>query len=76
MFSLEPSTEDHHLRLLRHALQWREVLLREIGRILSSQGRSDSKEASAILDTFSRFSLGDEGEAAPSIQVRIGFRSA
>jgi 2-haloacid dehalogenase len=79
MFSLDPAPKIITFDCYGTLVQWREVLLREISRILSSNGRSDSKEASAILDTFSRFSLGltKEKPHRPYKSVlRIGFRSA
>ncbi len=79
MFSLDPTPKIITFDCYGTLVQWREVLLREIGRILSSNGRSDSKEASAILDTFSRFSLGLTKEKPHRLYksiLRIGFRSA
>ena len=79
MFSLDPAPKIITFDCYGTLVQWREVLLREIGRILSSNGRSDSKEASAILDTFSRFSLGlarEKPHRPYKSILRIGFRSA
>src|SRR4029453_547788 len=79
MFSLDPAPKIITFDCYGTLVQWREVLLRELGRILSSQGRSDPKEGSAPVDPFSRFSLGVEKQNPhrPYKSVlRIGFRSA
>jgi 2-haloacid dehalogenase len=59
-------------------VRWREVLLAEISRILSARGRNPG-EASAVLDSFSRLSLGLAQEKPHRLYksiLRIGFRSA
>jgi hypothetical protein len=59
-------------------VRWREVLLAEITRILSARGRNPG-EASAVLDSFSRLSLGLTQEKPHRLYksiLRIGFRSA
>jgi 2-haloacid dehalogenase len=79
MFSVDPAPKIITFDCYGTLVQWREVLLREIGRILSANGRSDSKEASAVLDTFSRFSHGLTREKPHRLYksiLRIGFRSA
>jgi 2-haloacid dehalogenase len=79
MFSLDPAPKIITFDCYGTLVQWREVLLRELSRILSSQGRNDAKEASALLDTFSQFSLGltKEKPHRPYKSIlRIGFRSA
>jgi len=59
-------------------VRWREILLAEITRILSARGRNPG-EASAVLDSFSRLSLGLTQEKPHRLYksiLRIGFRSA
>ena len=79
MFSLEPTPKIITFDCYGTLVQWREVLLRELGQILASQGRRDPNEASAILDTFSRFSASLARERPHRLYksiLRIGFRSA
>jgi 2-haloacid dehalogenase len=79
MFSLEPAPTVITFDCYGTLVQWREVLLRELGRILASQGRRDPGEASAVLDTFSRLSRRLEQEKPHRLYksiLRIGFRSA
>ena len=79
MFSLDPAPKIITFDCYGTLVQWREVLLREIGRVLSSRGRSDSAEANAVLETFSRFSHGltrEKPHRPYKSILRIGFRSA
>jgi 2-haloacid dehalogenase len=75
MFSLQPAPKIISFDCYGTLVQWREVLLREIGRILSSRGRDDPAKASAILDSFSGISLGLTQEKPHRLYKSI-FRSA
>lgn len=75
MFSLQPAPKIISFDCYGTLVQWREVLLPEIGRILSSRGRDDPAEASATLDSFSRISLGLTQEKPHRLYKSI-FRSA
>ena len=55
MFDLNPVPKIISFDCYGTLVQWREVLVRELGGVLHEEGR-DEDEAGAVLDTFSKFS--------------------
>lgn len=78
MFKLDPAPKIITFDCYGTLVQWYEVLLREIGAVLSAQGR-DATEASAVLDTFSQHSRRLEAERPHRLYkdiLRTGFGAA
>jgi len=75
MLSLYPPAKVITFDCYGTLVQWREVLLRETGRILAFNGRVEPGEASAVLDTFSRLSLALTQQQPHQLYKTI-FRSA
>jgi len=79
MFSRAPAPRIITFDCYGTLVQWREVLLHEIGRLLSSKAHGGTLQASEVLDTFSRHSRRLEAERPHRLYkdiLRTGFRAA